>query len=279
MVTTGLVLAALTGVVVMGIARQAAAASTAPVRQLQIVVASRDILEQTQVTADALEVKLFPADFAPAGAFSTRDDIVGKFARSFVPKGQIVVGGQLQLAPAAPNLSDRIPAGMVVMWLPMPDVLMNDNVLKPGDHVDVLLTAPMKADTDADRQQSGLSTQTTLQNVEIYRIGDDELNGVAPAKPNDANSKTGSQAGGSAAAANASFRTGRKAIGFLVDHQDAVTMKFVKDAGGTIDLVSRSAEDQQTVRTEGVTLDSLADRFRFRIPQPVQRTGAANQSR
>ncbi len=56
-------------------------------------------------------------------------------------------------------------------------------------------------------------------------------------------------------------------------------MKFVKDAGGTIDLVTRSAEDQQTVRTDGVTLDSLADRFRFRIPQSVQRPNAPTQSR
>ncbi len=277
LIATGLALAGLTAVLVIGIAQQAAKASTAPIRQVAVVVASRDILEQTQVTADVLEVRSFPAEFAPSGAFSRRDDVVGKFARSFVPKGQIVVGGQLQLAQAAPNLSDRIPAGMVVMWLPMPEVLANDNVLKPGDHVDVLLTAPLKADTDSDRAQNGLSTQTTLQNVEIYRIGEDELNGPAPAKPADGNQKAGSTnapIGGSAAG-----RNGRKAIGFVVDHQDAVTMKFVKDAGGTIDLVTRSAEDQQTVRTDGVTLDSLADRFRFRIPQSVQRTNAPTQSR
>jgi hypothetical protein len=48
-----------------------------------------------------------------------------------------------------------------------------------------------------------------------------------------------------------------------------VIIKFVKDSGGTIDLVLRSTEDQQVVRTEAVTMDNLVERFRFRVPQRV----------
>jgi pilus assembly protein CpaB len=280
LIVSGLALAAVTAMLVMGIARQASAASTAQIRQVAVVVATRDIFDQTQVTADALEVKAFPADFAPPGAYSSFDDIVGKFARGFIPKGQTVVAGQLQLAQPAPNLSDRIAPGLVVMWLPMPDVLANDNLLKPGDRVDVLLTAPMKADADPEKLSYILSTQTTLQNVAIYRIGDDEFNAPAPVRPTSPTSgQSANGAAGSTTAAAAPNRPGRHAIGLLVDHQDAVTMKFVKDAGGTLDLVTRSGEDQLIVRTDGVTLDSLAERFRFRIPLPVQRTDATNQSR
>jgi len=60
-----------------------------------------------------------------------------------------------------------------------------------------------------------------------------------------------------------------KTISVLVDHQDALIIKFIKDGGGTIDLVLRSSEDQQVVRTDAVTMDSLVERFRFRVPQPV----------
>jgi pilus assembly protein CpaB len=268
LIATGLALAGVTAVVVMSIARQATAASQAQIRQVAVVVAARDIVDQTQLTADALEVKSFPADFAPPGAFSSVASVAGRFANGFLPKGQIVVAGQVQAALPSPLLSERVPAGMVVMWLPMPDLLANTNVLRPGDHVDVLLTAPIQT-PDGEKQTDKLSTQTTLQNVQIYRIGEDELNGPPPV-PNQSQS-TGANVPSTARTQGG----GKKAIGVLVDHQDAVTLKFVKDAGGTIDLVTRSDADQQIVRTDGVTLDTLADRFRFRVPQPVQRVDAA----
>lgn len=277
LIASGLALAVLTGVLVIGIARQATAASHAQIRQVAVVVATHDIIDQTQITADALEVKPFPSDFAPPGAFSTIDDIVGKFAQGFIPKGQVVVAGQVQLRRPAPNLSDRVKPGFVVMWLPMPDVLINSDALNPGDHVDVLLTASVTTNANSDKQSNALSTQTTLQNIEIYRIGDDELDLPPPSKPSDASSTQSSGGGFGSSSAPVAGQSVRKALGLLVDHQDAVTMKFVKDAGGVIDVVTRSTDDQQVVRTDGVTLDSLTDRFHFRIPQSVQRTDTAKQ--
>ena len=42
--------------------------------------------------------------------------------------------------------------------------------------------------------------------------------------------------------------------------------QFVKDVEGVIDLVLRSADDAQIVRTDGVSPDTLVDRFKFRVP-------------
>lgn len=263
LISVGLALAGLTAFLVVGVVRQATAASHAQVPQVAVVVATKDIPDETQITSDALEVKSFPADFAPSGAFSTPGDLVGKYAQGFIAKGGVIVSEQVQLAPAAPLLSDRIPTGMVVMWLPTPDALAGTHVLKPGDHVDLLLTAPVGANTGGDKQINNLSTQTTLQNIEVYRIGDDEL-GVPPAAPAD----PGNQAG--ITPSPQSTANSRQSIGLLIDHQSAVTMKFIKDAGGTIDLVTRSADDPQIARTDGVTLDTLADQFHFRIPQAAQ---------
>ena len=257
LIVASLILAGLAAFLVIGIARQATAASRAQVRQVAVVTTTKDIPDRTQITADALEIKPFPADFAPPGAVSTADDLVGKYAQGFMPKGQVIVANQVRLAPAAPLMSDRITPGMVVMWLPMPDVLANSNALKPGDHVDLLLTAPLTASTE--KQAQALSTQTTLQNVEIYRIGDDELN-VPPPSPSSSNSQTG-------LGATTSRTYARQSVGLLLNHQDAVVVKFVKDSGGTLDLVTRSADDPQLVRTDGVTLDTLTEQFRFRVPQ------------
>jgi pilus assembly protein CpaB len=275
LIASGLALAGVAAVLVMGIARQATEASHAQVRQVAVVTANQDIPRGILVTADALVVKSFPADFAPAGAYSTVDDVVGKYANGFIPKGQIVVSGQLDLGkPTSPNLSERIPAGMVVAWLPMPEVLASQDAVHPGDHVDILLTAPIKPSADGtDKVSDNLSTQTTLQNVEVYRVGNDELD--QPAASAQTTQGTGQPSG---TPSSVSTAKGPKSIGFMVNHQDAVTIKFVKDSGGTIDLVMRSQDDQQMVPTDGVTLDSLADRFRFRVPQTVVRTDAPKQS-
>jgi pilus assembly protein CpaB len=274
LIAVGLALAGLTAFLVVGIIRQATAASHAQVRQVVVVTAKQDILQDTLLTADALEAKAFPADFAPKGAFSSVEDVLGKYARGFIPKGQIVVSGQLEFAPPALNISDRITPGMVVMWLPLPDVLLNQNVVKPGDRIDILLTAPIKSSDPGDKSTDALSTQTTLQNLEVYRVGEDELGQPAPTAAATTQKSTASLGVPSTSkpAANA------KTLGLLVDHQDAVTIKFVKDSGGTIDLVMRSQDDPQVVRTDGVTLDSLADRFRFRVPQTVVRTDTPKQS-
>jgi Flp pilus assembly protein CpaB len=260
LIATGLALAILSALGVIGIARQATAASQAQVRQVSVVVARRDIPDQTQITADALEVKAFPVDFAPPGVYSTTDDLVGRYAKGFLPQGQVIVAGQAELAPQTPNISDRIPAGYVVMWLPQPASLTGSNVLHPGDHVDVLLTESMANGDKASN--GGMSTQTTLQNIEIYRIGDDEL-GVPPSSPE---TQTGFGGSSNSSSQPRTQSTNQQSIGLLVDHQNAVTMKFIKDSGGTIDLVTRSADDAQIVRTDGVTLDALTDQFNFRIP-------------
>jgi hypothetical protein len=61
-----------------------------------------------------------------------------------------------------------------------------------------------------------------------------------------------------------------RTITFLLDRQDAVTLKFIKDSGGTMDLVVRAPADEKLAQTEAVTLDSIYRKFSFRFVQPVQ---------
>ena len=282
----GLLLAGATAALVIRIGNQATEASRSALRQVSVVVTNRNILDKTPITADALAVKAFPADFAPPGALGSLDQAVGKFASGFIAKNQILVADQVAPAVPSPNLSDRVPPGKVAIWLPMPQLLASAGVLKPGDHIDILLSINAGAGQDAQNATSGLSTQTTLQNVEVFRLGLDEIDLAAPAPgapagqsaagtqatsagPRQVPAPAGSQAAPGSAAPKPSepkpAPTG--VIGFLVDHQDALIIKFIKDSGGTIDLVLRSIDDQQVVRTDAIAMDSLAERFRFRVPQ------------
>jgi pilus assembly protein CpaB len=296
----GLVLAGLATLLVMNIARQAAESNRGAIRQVALVAATRDIPDQSLIPADALVVKPFPADFAPVGSITSPDQVVGKIANGFIARDQVIVANQVSTVRRSTNLSDRIPPGKVVIWLAMPDLLASAGLVKPGDHVDILLTLPIinvlapvgpsfspstssgpglvsptaANEGAAANQQANQSTQTTLQNVEVYGIGGDEVSRAAiinnvngqPTPPDADPNQTAPNTGTGRAQPQV---VARPAIGFLVDHQDAVIIKFIKDSGGVIDLAVRSSEEQQIVRTDAMTADAIAERFRFRVPRPV----------
>jgi pilus assembly protein CpaB len=277
LVLIGLLLAGVTAVLVIRIGNQATEASRSALRQVSVVVTNRSILDKTPITADALAVKSFPADFAPPGALGSLDQAVGKFASGYIARNQIIVADQLVPALPSPNLSDRVPVGKVAIWLPMPALLAGAGVLRPGDHIDILLSLAVTAGQDAQNTMGGgLSTQTTLQNVEVFRLGAEEIDLTAPAPA--LGSPNGQAAAGprqvpappnatpGAAPAKSAAAPAAGVIGFLVDHQDALMIKFIKDSGGTIDLVLRASDDPQVVRTDAVAMDVLTDRFRFRVP-------------
>ena len=56
-------------------------------------------------------------------------------------------------------------------------------------------------------------------------------------------------------------------VTFLLTPQDAVLAKWVKDSGGTIDIVLRSDNSKDLHTTESVNADTVIDRFKFRVPE------------
>ncbi len=255
----GILLAGAASVIVLGIAQQAGEASRAVIPQVYVVMASREIPADAVVTPDALVVRPFPAEFAPVGAISQPEQVIGKFAVSTIYRDQILMQGHVSTGKKAPSLSDRVPPGRVVVWLPMPDLLAGQVGFKPGDRLDILLslrlaTAAVNLAEEKSAASASMSTQTTLQNVEIFAIGEQ------------------AQAGIQASSSGVSARSGSGAqpLALLVDHQDAIIIKYIKDSGGTIDLALRSSDEERIVRTDAVTVDSIAERFRFRVPQEVR---------
>jgi pilus assembly protein CpaB len=82
----------------------------------------------------------------------------------------------------------------------------------------------------------------TLQNIEVYTLG----LWTPPGEQADSDSSNA-----------------LKVITFIVDPQEALILKFVKDSGGTIDLAVRSAEDANIAQTDPVNLDYLVDLYGF----------------
>ena len=139
-------------------------------------------------------------------------------------------------------------------------------VLKPGDHVDLLFSLdlppgrgvelPLEGEGEAEGDEAGTggATRTSgqeeqftfslLQNVTIAAIvtGD-------------------TSAGGQASSAEAILLT--------VNPQDALLLKYAKDAGGIVDIVLRAPGIERPFDTEPVDIDYMINRYR--IPVEVGR--------
>ena len=259
----GILLAGGASVIVLGIARQAGEASRAVIPQVYVVMAVREIPDGAVVVPDALVVRPFPAEFAPQGAVAQPEQAVGKFAVGTIYRDQIILNGHVSTGKKATSMSDRVPPGRVVVWLPMPDLLAGQVGFRPGDRLDILLSLKLVQNSlgeenNGNSNSTGMSTQTTLQNVEIFAIGEQLQAGV--------------QASSSGVSARTS--SSNQPLALLVDHQEAIIIKYIKDAGGVIDLALRSSDEDRIVRTDAVTVDSIAERFRFRVPQEVRPTAA-----
>ena len=264
LMVVGVVMAALAWFLVVNTTRQAreaaaataAAAETVGVRQVYAVMATKDIPQFTPIRADSVAVKAFPAAYAPQGVVASVDDVVGKFATTSIVKDQLVLNTQVSPTRRSVNLSSSIPSGKVAYWMPLPPLLAQTGGVQEGDHVDLLLTYTA---SQAKGMTQGQTTQTTLQNVEIFFIG----SAAAADMPNSP--APGGQASGDNGGQTAVPGRGNVAA-VLLDPQDAVMAKFIKDSGGTIDLVLRSKDDRDQVDTQPVTADALVDRFKFRVP-------------
>ncbi len=277
LILLGLILAVLSGLMVLEITRQSAEAATAKqaaaaaaIKKVYVVMAERDVPENVALTAQDVATKEFPEGFVPTDAIAAPEYAVGKFATSRLVKGQILVASLLSETRRSSQISARVPEGKVAMAVVVDDAMNGLGALRAGDRVDILLTldlskglsksgtatAPSQGAVPKDQPASLLSTQVTLQNAEILSIG-------APGAEVPAGSKA-QQNGQQEPTASS------KTITFLLDHQDAITLKFVKDSDGIMDLIVRSPEDRRLVKTEAMTLDSLYSQFRFRFPEPVR---------
>lgn len=234
-----------------------------PVPRRAVLVAATDIQANSVITTAQVVTGSYPADLVPADALKSIDEAVGTTARTPVFSGQILLQRQFLAAQGRTGASVNIPAGKVLVAFPSTDMLNATGAVQAGDHVDIMLSLPISGTTRIDSaattgsQEAGagagaktLTSQATLQNIEVYSIGQ----WTPP----------GQQANGPAAGAQpANANNGLKIITFIVDHQEALILKYIKDSGGTIDLAVRSAADNKNVATDPVSLDYLVDLFGF----------------
>lgn len=214
-----------------------------------VVLAAKDIPVRHLVTAEDVVTRSYPLGVAPEDSFHTVTEVMSRTATTQVFKGETLLARQFIDAGGATGASTTIPPGKMLVAFPATDMLNATGAVHAGDHVDIMISIPISgtaalAGSSATQEGAGTEaktvvTQATMQNIEVYSTGTWTPTGPA------ADQNSGEV----------------KIITFIVDHQEALILKYVKDSGGTIDLGVRSIADTDSVTTDPVSLDYLVDLY------------------
>jgi pilus assembly protein CpaB len=243
-------LAGVVGYVVLSRGAQSAPAAgrTDTGATVKVVTAAQAVPVRTILTAEMLAVKEMPVQAAPEGYIDDPAEAVGKANLTELAVGETLLASRL-VAPDAVAGNGRTALIMnkdqVLMAFPANDLMNGLGVLKPGDHVDLLFSMPFQDRTggvQADNDE--LVTFKALENQVIAAIvGGQPDQGGNP--------------------------TQAKALLLTVTPDDAITLKFLKDAGAVMDVVLRAPGAEQPFEVEPMDADRLINEYR--IPAAIGR--------
>lgn len=219
---------------------------------VKAVAAARNVPVRTLLTAaDVSEIDV-PAATLPPGAVTRLEDAIGKLTTTDLFQGEVILADRLLdpnvIAPDG-RLALVLVDNEVLMAIPAQDILSRAKVLQPGDHVDILFSLDFPVDrtggsTQADEEQS---TFTLLQNIPV--VG---LVGPNQARPQQ----------GVTEQVTAESQTGvPDAVLITLTPQDALTLKYAIDAGGTMDMVLRAPGVDRPFETDPVDPDYIIGRY------------------
>ena len=267
----GLVVAGLAGIVGFITLSRAAAQSVGEMASkpaVPVVVAARAVALRSTLTSEDLEVKQLPVDLLPEGVLSDVLDAQGKVALVDISPGELILARRLMepnTISADGRLALFIAEDEVLMAFPATDLLSRAGVLKPGDRVDLLISLHFPADRGmvmlaeegkaaAPRGGEERATFVLLENVGIAGF---------------VGGPSAEQESGGILSPGAKGASSVEAILFTLSPQDALVLKYVKDAGGVQDIVLRAPGAEQPFSVEPVDVDFVINRYR--IPTEVGR--------
>lgn len=235
------------------VARQAGPALTKPA-----VVAGRPVEPGALLSEADLTIQNFPAEALPAGAVSSLAGAVGKITMIALNTGEMLLDHHLtQPDISTANLGFTLPAGKVAVTLSADDLLSRSQLTQVGSRVDILYSLEVPASAAAaeagdaggsgDKQQFSFGA---LQNVII--VGALRSGGA-----------DGGKAGALGSGGPAAALTTISAYVLALEPQDALVLKYLKDAGAVMDLALRNNTDEIEHEMQPVELQYLIDRFQL----------------
>jgi Flp pilus assembly protein CpaB len=230
-----------------------------PATTKPIVVAARPIEAGTTLGDADMTVQNFPAETAPVGAVTSLAEAKGKITTIPLNTGEMILAHHLtQPDITAGNLGFTLPPGKVAVTLAAEDLLSQAQLVQVGAKVNILysLQFTMKNLNEQGGAAGGGEEKVqytfgALQNATIVGI----VRGAGAGK-DKAQPLTGGQTGGSPIGADSSYV-------LALEPQDALVLKYLRDAGAVMDLALRNATDEIDHEMRAVDLLYLIDKYQL----------------
>jgi pilus assembly protein CpaB len=193
-----------------------------------IVLATQDIGMGDPIQPEMLRLEQWPNGKAPPGVLKKIEDLQGRRSRTAIAAGAPVLENQLLDKNAdffGPSMS--IPRGYRAVPVKIDPTIGSANMLRPGDHVDVLV----HGNPDAGGNPNNAGTQTILQNMRVFAID------------NQYDAKLSGDKGDKPAAV--------KIISLLATPEESEILLDAQE-WGKIQLVMRSPDDKEIVTLAGI---------------------------
>ena len=257
-----LILALLAGGVVFVTLQRASATktTTGPEVTSYVVVAARPVAAGTVLTDADLTTQALPANALPGGSIVNTSDAIGQVTTTQLEIGEMVLTHHLSKPDiVVGSIGVTVPEGQVAVLLSGDDLVSRAQLAQPGSHVDLYYSLMIDVYTtdqagDGTRKDTQQYTFGTLDDITIVKL-------IAGSSVADGSSSGGLFSGGS----GVSGLGAQYAYILALEPQDALTLKYLKDAGAVMDLALRNDADLTDHSTQPVDLKYLIDRYALPI--------------
>jgi Flp pilus assembly protein CpaB len=247
-IAVGIIIALLVAATVFVALQASGLTADANVEMRDVVVATREIPARKAIEEGDVSVRSIPADPSNETAFGSLDEVLGRVVGVPLATGQLMTRNMLASTTEGQTFSILEPGqefdpngpDLRAISVTVADANAVGGTLVAGQRVDVIVTMAINPEIgqtpeEVDAQTSGFipgpSTKVTLQSMTILA------------------------------------RTGP----IYILRADVVTAEKIAEltaAGGVFTLVLRPEQDDREALTDGSTIDSLIDEFKFPVPLP-----------
>lgn len=135
----------------------------------KVLVPKSDIEIGQVLTASTLALRPIPSEYIPDGALTADDfdKIVGMVVKTHIGKGKVITRGSIQGVNNIDKFSDLLKQGQRALTLKVSALDSNENMLRPGDKIDILL---QKIDKENKTKTSEISL--ILEKVAVLATGE-----------------------------------------------------------------------------------------------------------
>jgi len=244
------------GIAFVVLQRATIARQSGPVLTRPVVAAVRPLGPGALLAASDVTLQNFPADALPDDALLSIAEAQGKITTIPLNPGEMVLSHHLtQPDITGANLGFTLPEGKVAVTLAADDLLSQTSLVQTGSRVDILysLGVPTTDILAGDAGDSGSSKrQVTFGALQAVTVVGTISGGGVQASGGLLSGK------GEAVALNAPT-----AYILALDPQDALLLKYLKDAGAVMDLALRNVADEVDHDMDPVDIQYLLNRYQL----------------